>query len=132
MSQPPPDEDRRHRRGLRFRKREDYAIELFRQAQASLGDVAQVDRLLLQLGRFYNPYVNAPIVDLETRKRIVTMLGRGMRRAPGGSSTSGSLSMRASTMPGTAKFHRATTRKGGSRAVALRVDDVDERRLLGP
>jgi hypothetical protein len=77
MSQPPPEEERRHRRGLKFRKREDYAIELFRQAQASLGDVALVDRLLLQLGRFYNPYVNAPIVDLETRKRIVAMLERG-------------------------------------------------------
>ena len=77
MSQPPPEEERRHRRGLKFRKREDYAIELFRQAQASLGDVAHVDRLLLQLGRFYNPYVNAPIVDLETRKRIVAMLQQG-------------------------------------------------------
>jgi hypothetical protein len=77
MSQPPPEEERRHRRGLKFRKREDYAVELFRQAQASLGDVALVNRLLLQLGRFYNPYVNAPIVDLETRKRIVALLQRG-------------------------------------------------------
>ncbi len=39
--------------------------------------MALVDRLLLQLGRFYNPYVNAPIVDLETRKRIVAMLELG-------------------------------------------------------
>ena len=39
--------------------------------------MAQVDRLLLQLGRFYNPYVNAPIVDLETSKRIVAMLQQG-------------------------------------------------------
>jgi len=77
MNQPVPEEERQHRRGLKFRKREDYAIELFRQAQASLDDVALVDRLLLQLGRFYNPYVNAPIVDLETRKRIVAMLERG-------------------------------------------------------
>jgi hypothetical protein len=77
MSESPPEEERRHRRGLKFRKREDYAIELFRQAQASLGDVALVDRLLLQLGRFYNPYANAPIVDLETRKRIVALLERG-------------------------------------------------------
>ena len=77
MNQPVPEEERQHRRGLKFRKREDYAIELFRQAQASLDDVALVDRLLLQLGRFYNPYVNAPIVDLETRKRIVALLERG-------------------------------------------------------
>ena len=77
MTEPPAEEERRHRRGLKFRKREDYAIELFRQARASLADVAQVDRLLLQLGRFYNPYVNAPIVDLGTRKRIVEMLEGG-------------------------------------------------------
>jgi len=46
MSQPPPEEERQHRRGLKFRKREDYAIELFRQAQASLGD-----QLVAFLGR---------------------------------------------------------------------------------
>ena len=67
-------DDRRHRRGLKFRKRDDYAVELFREAQAHLDDVARVDRILLQLGRFYNPYVNAPIVDLATRQKIVRLL----------------------------------------------------------
>ena len=65
----------RHRRGLKFRKRDDYAVELFREAQAHFDDVARVDRILLQLGRFYNPYVNEPIVDLATRRKIVELLG---------------------------------------------------------
>ena len=67
-------DDRRHRRGLKFRKRDDYAVELFREAQAHLDDVTRVDRILLQLGRFYNPYVNQPIVDLATRQKIVRLL----------------------------------------------------------
>ncbi len=67
-------EERRHRQGLKFRKREDYAVELFREAQAHLDDVARVDRILLELGRFYNPFVNGPIVDLATRRRILALL----------------------------------------------------------
>jgi hypothetical protein len=73
----PSAEQDRHRRNLKFRKREDHAVELFREAQASLGDVARVDRILLELGRFYNPYVDAPIVDLATRRHIVEALQRG-------------------------------------------------------
>jgi hypothetical protein len=64
-------------RRLRFRRREDYAVELFREAQAHLDDPARVDRILLVLGRFYNPYLNAPIVDLATRRRVVEALERG-------------------------------------------------------
>lgn len=67
-------EERRHRRGLKFRKREDYAVELFREAQAHLDDVPRVDRILLELGRFYNPFVNGPIVDAGTRRRILELL----------------------------------------------------------
>lgn len=66
-----------HRRGLRFRKRDDYAVELFKEAQARLDDVARVDRILLELGRFYNPTLNAPIVDLPTRRCIIEALQRG-------------------------------------------------------
>ena len=68
----PPDD--RSRQGLRFRRRDDYAIELFREAQAHLGDPARVSRALLELGRFYNPAVNGPIVDLPTRRRVVELL----------------------------------------------------------
>ena len=76
MGDEPPREDaeERHRRGLKFRKREDHAIELFREAQAHLADIARVNRILLELSRFYNPMIDAPIVDLATRRRIVELL----------------------------------------------------------
>ena len=76
MADEPPREDaqERHRRGLKFRKREDHAIELFREARAHLSDIARVDRILLELGRYYNPLANGPIVDLATRRRIVELL----------------------------------------------------------
>jgi len=67
-------ETERHRRGLRFRKRDDYAVELFKEAFSHLEDVARVDRILLELGKFYNPLVHGPIVDLATRRRIVELL----------------------------------------------------------
>jgi hypothetical protein len=70
-------EDARHRRGLRFRKREDHAVELFREARAHLDDVARVRRILLELGRFYNPLADAPIVDAASRRRIVEALEAG-------------------------------------------------------
>jgi hypothetical protein len=72
-----PDDEQRLRRGLKFRKREDHAVELFREAFANLTDVARVNRILLELGRFYNPYTNQPIVDLDTRKRVVGLLEAG-------------------------------------------------------
>ncbi len=75
-SEPEGVDDGRHRRGLKFRRRDDYAVELFREAEANLGDLRRVDRILLELGRFYNPYINAPIVDLTTRRRIIELLER--------------------------------------------------------
>ena len=69
-------EARGHRRGLKFRKREDYAVELFQEALGKLDDIARVDRILLELGRFYNPTLNAPIVDLPTRRRVIEALQR--------------------------------------------------------
>jgi hypothetical protein len=69
--------EEQHRRGLRFRKRDDYAIELFKEARAKLHDPARVDRILVELGRFYNPVLNAPIVDPESRRRILTALQEG-------------------------------------------------------
>lgn len=73
---PPPDEAQ-HRRRLKFRQRDDHAVELFKEAQEHLDDFARVDRVLVWLGRFYNPYINAPIVDPETRRRVLEALERG-------------------------------------------------------
>jgi hypothetical protein len=62
------------RRTLRSRRRDDHALDLFREAEANLSDVGRVDRILFELGKFYNPLTNGPIVDLATRRRIVELL----------------------------------------------------------
>jgi hypothetical protein len=62
------------RRTLRSRRRDDHAIDLFREAEANLADPRRVDRILLELGKFYNPLTNGPIVDLATRRRIIELL----------------------------------------------------------
>lgn len=62
---------------LRFRRRDDYAIELFREVRTNLKDLPRVNRALLELGRFYNPLVNGPIVDLPTRRRVLELLEAG-------------------------------------------------------
>ena len=60
-------------------KREDYALDLFREATAYLDDLPRVNGLLRELGKLYNPVTDAPIVDLLTRQRIMTLLGEGAR-----------------------------------------------------
>src|SRR5438876_9604955 len=59
------------RRGLRSRRRDDPALDLFRRIETSLSDIGFVDRMLLELSRCYNPLTNGPIVDLVTRRGIV-------------------------------------------------------------
>ncbi|MBM3219496.1 MAG: hypothetical protein FJZ38_12610 [Candidatus Rokubacteria bacterium] len=70
--------------GRRFRdkgnKREDWAIDVFREVFARLDEPARVDRLLFDLGRYYNALTNAPIVDLATRRRVADCLSRGAKR----------------------------------------------------
>jgi hypothetical protein len=60
-------------------KRDDYALDLFREAAACLDDLPRVNGILRELGKVYNPIINAPIVDLPTRKQIMTLLGEGSR-----------------------------------------------------
>jgi hypothetical protein len=67
------------RRTLRSRRRDDHALDLFREAEAHLADLRRVDRILLELGKFYNALTNGPIVDLSTRRRIVELLAAGQR-----------------------------------------------------
>ena len=66
------------RRGLRSRRRDDPALDLFRRIETSLSDIGFVDRMLLELSRCYNPLTNGPIVDLATRRAIVESLGAGL------------------------------------------------------
>jgi FdhD protein len=72
-------EARAYLRGFRQKsKRDDYALDLFREARARLGDdAARVDQVLRELSRLYNPLADGPIVDLATRARIMGLLGEG-------------------------------------------------------
>jgi hypothetical protein len=58
-------------------KRDDYALDLFREALAYLDDTARVNGILRELGKLYNPVTNAPIVSLDARRRIVGLLDAG-------------------------------------------------------
>jgi hypothetical protein len=69
-----PEKYRALRNTLRSRRRDDFALTLFREAEATLGDIPRVDRVLVELGRCYNPMTNGPIVSLATRRRIVECL----------------------------------------------------------
>ena len=65
------------RRGLRSRRRDDHALDLFLRIEANFSDVRSVDRMLLELGRCYNPLTDGPIVSLATRRAIVEFLDAG-------------------------------------------------------
>jgi hypothetical protein len=64
------------RRG-KLRKREDDEVRMMREAIANLADVPRVKQILLELGRFYNPVSDAPVLGIETRRVIVTLLEAG-------------------------------------------------------
>jgi hypothetical protein len=70
---------RAYRRGFRQKsKRDDYALDLFHEARAKLGqDSGRVEQILRELARLYNPLADGPIVDLATRSRIMTLLAEG-------------------------------------------------------
>lgn len=62
----------------RFKDRSDPAVDLLREALASLGsDRAAVERALGALTRLYNPLVDAPVVDLDTRRRVMVLVDEG-------------------------------------------------------
>jgi hypothetical protein len=75
--------DRAYRRRFRDKgnKREDWAVDALREALASLEDAERVDRLLFDLGRYYNALTDGPIVDLATRRRVGDLLRAGDRPA---------------------------------------------------
>src|SRR5438552_10393122 len=71
--------ERAYRRGFRDKgnKREDWAIDVFREVFTNLDDPARVDRLLFDLGRYYNALADGPIVDLSTRRHVAQLLATG-------------------------------------------------------
>lgn len=64
------------RRG-RLRKREDDEVRMMRDALASLQDLTRVKRLLLELGRFYNPVANGPVIGPDVRRLVIERLEDG-------------------------------------------------------
>jgi hypothetical protein len=69
----PPD------KGFRARKREDHARLLVEELRANLHDLARVKRILVQLGRYYDPVLGGAILDLEHQKRVMGLLTEGRR-----------------------------------------------------
>jgi hypothetical protein len=75
-----PADERAYRRRFKDKgdKRDDYAVDLFREALGNLDDPGRVSRALGELGRLYNPLADGPIVDLETRQQVVELLTVGL------------------------------------------------------
>lgn len=67
-------------KGFRERKREDHALLLIRELQGNLGDLPRARRILLELGRYYDPVLGGAIVELHHRKQIVEALEAGRVR----------------------------------------------------
>jgi hypothetical protein len=61
------------RRG-RLRKREDDEVRMMREALEHLDDTPRVKRLLLELGRFYNPVTDGPVMPPATRHEVIDRL----------------------------------------------------------
>ena len=71
-----PGEDLVFRRG-KLRKRDDPAIDLFREALDRLEDLARVKRIVLELGRLYDPVSNGPILSPTNGRQVVERLEAG-------------------------------------------------------
>jgi hypothetical protein len=69
--------DRAYQVGFKRTKREDYAVDRLREARANVDDIERVNRILAEVGRFYNAIADAPLVSLQTRQRIVDLLRDG-------------------------------------------------------
>jgi hypothetical protein len=64
-------------RGFKERKREDHALVLIRELKENLADMTQVRRILLELGRYYDPVLGGAIMEVRHRRAIVEALERG-------------------------------------------------------
>ena len=64
-------------RGFKTRKREDHALQLIERLKESLDDVAEVRRILRELGRYYDPVLGGAIMEVGHRRAIVDALEAG-------------------------------------------------------
>ncbi len=63
----------------RMKRDEVVVLKIFDQVKAHLDDALEANRLLRELGKFYDPVTGAAMVDGPTRKRLVDLLERGER-----------------------------------------------------
>lgn len=64
-------------KGFKARKREDHALVLIRDLLASLENPPQARRLLLELGRYYDPVLGGAIVEVRHQRAIMEALEAG-------------------------------------------------------
>jgi uncharacterized protein with von Willebrand factor type A (vWA) domain len=64
-------------RGFKARKREDHALTLIEQLKESLANLAEVRRILRELGRYYDPVLGGAIMEVRHRRAIVEALEAG-------------------------------------------------------
>ena len=77
---PPPVEDGEGRgrgKGFKARKREDHALVLIQDLLANLGNPIQARRLLLELGRYYDPILGGAIVEVRHQREIMEAVEAG-------------------------------------------------------
>jgi hypothetical protein len=64
-------------KGFKARKRDDHALVLIRDLLASLTNLPQARRLLLELGRYYDPVLGGAIVEVRHQREIMEALEAG-------------------------------------------------------
>ncbi len=64
-------------RGFKVRKREDHALVLIERLKESLAHLAEVRRILRELGRYYDPVLGGAIMDVSHQRAIVEALAAG-------------------------------------------------------
>jgi hypothetical protein len=64
-------------KGFKARKRDDHALVLIRDLLANLTNLPQAKRLLLELGRYYDPVLGGAIVEVRHQREIMEALEAG-------------------------------------------------------
>jgi len=63
----------------RMKRDQVVVLKIFDMVKAHLDDPLETNRLLRELGKFYDPVTGAAMVDGATRKRLLDLLERGER-----------------------------------------------------
>jgi hypothetical protein len=68
-------------KGFKARKREDHALILIEELRGTLSDLSRVKRILIELGRYYDPVLGGSIMDIPHQRQIVAALEAGRTEA---------------------------------------------------